>query len=75
MKINKSSIDKIGEEPQDGAFISERLRNPAGDMANSSSSGNDMLYGIFAVIATVAMIVVTVVLYLNWNALEQTGLF
>ena len=75
MKIKKSAIDQVSEEVQGGAFISERLRNPAGEVANSSGSGKDTLYGIFAIIATVAMIIVTVVLYLNWDAFEQTGLF
>lgn len=65
----------MGEEQQEGAYISERLRNPANMQASNSGSGKDTLYGVCAIIATVAMIVVTVVLYLNWDAFEKTGLF
>ncbi len=75
MKLKKSSIDQASEEYQGGAFISERLRNPANEAVVKTGSGKDTLYGVFAIIATVAMIVVTVVLYLDWDAFEKTGLF
>ncbi|MDD2600223.1 MAG: hypothetical protein PHO37_13515 [Kiritimatiellae bacterium] len=75
MKIKKSSIEQVSEEYQEGAYISERLRNPAELAAGRAGSGKDTLYGIFAIIATVAMIVITVMLYLNWDAFEKTGLF
>lgn len=75
MKIKKSSIEQVSEEHQEGAYISERLRNPATFTSGNSDSGKDTLYGVCAILATVAMIVVTVVLYLNWDAFEKTGLF
>jgi len=75
MKLKKSSIEQVGEEYQSGAYISERLRNPENEVASQAGSGKDTLYGVFAIMATVAMLVVTVVLYLNWDAFEKTGLF
>ncbi len=76
MKLKKSSIDQAGEQYQSGgAYISERLRNPEHEVASQAGSGKDKLYGIFAIIATVAMVLVTAVLYLNWDAFEKTGLF
>jgi hypothetical protein len=72
MKLKKSSIDQVevGEEEQEGAFISDRLRNPADEVYTNAGDGKDTLFGIVAIIATVAMIVVTVVLYMNWEAIK-----
>ena len=75
MKLKKSSLDKVSEETQGGAVISDRFRNPADELASGVSDGKDTLYGVFAIIATVAMIAVTAVLYMNWDAFEKTGLF
>ncbi|MFA7174688.1 MAG: hypothetical protein WC340_14990 [Kiritimatiellia bacterium] len=75
MKIKKSSVEQVNEEYQEGAYISERLRNPADATASHSGGGKDTLCGICAILATVAMIIVTVTLYLNWDAFEKTGLF
>jgi len=70
MKLKKSSIDQAGEEEQGGAYISDRLRNPADEAYSHAGDGKDTLFGIIAIIATVAMIVVTVVLYMNWDAIK-----
>lgn len=68
MKLKKSSIDQAKNE-QSGTYISNRLRNP-GDMGPAVSDGKDMPYGIIAILSTIIMIVVTVVLYLNWDAIK-----
>lgn len=73
MQIKKSSVDQVSEE-KSGAYISNRLRNPNEDTAVHSGS-NETIYGIAAIIATVAMIVVAVVLYLNLSAFTRSGLF
>ncbi|MDA3925066.1 MAG: hypothetical protein PF904_10255 [Kiritimatiellae bacterium] len=70
MKLKKSSVDQTVEEDQEGTFISERFRNPADEVNSHTGSGNDTLFGIIAILATVAMIVVTVVLYFNWDAIK-----
>ncbi len=73
MKIKKSSVKQVNEETS-GAYISNRLRNP-GEEAAVSSGGKETIYGIAAIIATVVMIVVAVVLYLNLDAFTNSGLF
>ena len=70
MKLKKSSIEHADEEEQGGAYISSRLRNPADEVNSNTGSGKDTLFGICAIIATVAMIVVTAVLYMNWDAIK-----
>ena len=73
MKLKKSSVEQASEESS-GAYISSRLRNP-GEEDVVASGGNDTLFGIVAIIATVAIIVVAVLLYLNLDAFTNSGLF
>ena len=73
MKIKKSSVEQVNEETS-GAYISSRLRNP-GEETAVSSGGHETIYGIAAIIATVVMVVVAVVLYLNLDAFTNSGLF
>ena len=73
MKLKKSSVEQASEETS-GAYISNRLRNP-GEEAAASSGPNETVFGIAAIIATVAMIIVAVVLYLNLDAFTSSGLF
>ena len=54
-----------------GAFISARLRNPADEIAAQTKGTSDMLGGICAIIATVMMLVITAMLYLNWDAIKS----
>ncbi len=72
MKIKKSSLEQVSEETG-GAYISSRFRNPQDEVA--ASDGKDTPFGIVAIIATLIMIAVAVVLYLNLDFFQQTGLF
>ena len=74
MKLKKSSIEAVTEEAHaagGGAFISARLRNPADELAAQSAGGSDTVYGVCAIIATVAMAVATALLYMNWDAIKS----
>jgi len=73
MKLKKSSVEQVSEETS-GAYISSRLRHP-GEEVKSSSAVNETIYGIAAIIATVAMVVVAIVLYFNLSAFTSSGLF
>jgi hypothetical protein len=74
MKLKKSAVESVGEESKaatGGAFISARLRNPAEELAAQGKSSSDVLGGVFAIIATVALLVVTALLYFNWDAIKS----
>jgi len=75
MKIKQSSINRARGEDQDGAFISERFRNPANEMAATTDGGKYTFFGIVAIVSTILMAVVTALLYFNWDAFDKTGLF
>jgi len=74
MKLKKSS-NVVAEEnvpAAGGAFISARLRNPADEVAAAQGKGgSDMVAGIFAIVATVLMAVITALLYFNWDAIKS----
>ena len=75
MKLKKSSIESVEESKpvaSGGAFISARLRNPAEELAaKSSGSGSDLVSGVFAIVATVLLSVITALLYFNWDAIKS----
>lgn len=74
MKLKRSSLEAVPEEAHaagGGAFISARLRNPADELAAQSSGSGDTLYGVFAIIATVAMAIASALLYMNWEAIKS----
>ena len=52
-----------------GAFISARLRNPEAEIATARSKP-DIIGGVFAIIATVLLLLVTVVVYMNWAEIK-----
>ena len=74
MKLKKSSVEAAGEESKassGGAFISARLRNPAEELVAQSKSASDMIGGISALVATVLLVVITALLYFNWDAIKS----
>ena len=62
MKINKPT--EGGESG--GAFISARLRNPEAEVV-ATKSKQDIIGGVFAILATVVLLLVVVVLYMNFT--------
>ena len=52
-----------------GAFISSRLRNPEAEVA-ASQGRPDIVGGLFAIIATVLLLLTTVLVYMNWDAIK-----
>lgn len=75
MKLKKSSVEAVAEESKPaagGAFISARLRNPAEELAAQKPSGKgDLVAGLSALIAVAVMAIVTLLLYVNWNAIKS----
>jgi len=75
MKLKKSSIEAAEEAKPaaatGGAFISARLRNPADEVAVSSSDAGDKIGGICAIVATVLLAVIVGMLYMNWNLIQS----
>jgi hypothetical protein len=74
MKLKKSAVEAVSEEAKaapGGAFISARLRNPAEELAAQGNSKGDTLGGVFAILATVMLLVVTALLYFNWEAIKS----
>lgn len=74
MKLKKSSIEAVEEEVKatgGGAFISERLRNPAEEIAAQNTGRGDQIGGICAIIATVLLVIITGLLYVNWDAIKS----
>jgi len=53
------------ESKPGGAFISSRLRNPEAELA-AMRSKPDVIGGIFAIFATVLLLVTAAVVYMNW---------
>jgi hypothetical protein len=53
----------------DGAFISQRLRNPGEDVS-AKPAANYTLAGIFSIIAFLAFVVLLILLYQDWSALK-----
>ena len=68
MKLNKP-IQTGADEGKGGAFISARFRNPEAEIA-ASRSKPDVVGAIFAIIATVLLLVTTIVVYMNWDAIR-----
>ena len=56
------------DEGKGGAFISSRLRNPEAEIA-ASRGKPDIVGAVFAIIATVLLLVTAVVAYMNWAEL------
>ena len=74
MKLKKSSIEAVEEEVKatgGGAFISDRLRNPAEGIAAQNAGRGDQIGGICAIIATVLLVIITGLLYVNWDAIKS----
>ncbi|MDD4018278.1 MAG: hypothetical protein PHV28_10080 [Kiritimatiellae bacterium] len=74
MKLKKSSIEAVEEEVKatgGGAFISERLRNPAQELAAQNAGRGDKIGGICAIVATVLLVIITGLLYVNWDAIKS----
>jgi hypothetical protein len=75
MKLKKSSNESAAEESKPtvggGAFISARHRNPSEELAVQPKGTGDMVGGICAVVATVMLMVITALLYLNWEAIKS----
>lgn len=76
MKLKRSSIEQTETESPsgEGAFISARLRNPEEQLRAeaSAASKTDLVGGICAVVATVLLLLVTVLLYMNWEAIKSS---
>jgi len=74
MKLKKSSVDaaEAAGPTVGGAFVSERLRNPADELAvQAGPSVGDKIGGICAIIATVLLAAITFMLYVNWNLIKS----
>jgi hypothetical protein len=76
MKLKRSSKEAapVADETKPasgGAFISARLRNPAEEVAAQAKSSSDTVGGVCAIIATVMMIAVAALLYMNWDAIKS----
>jgi len=70
MKLKKSSVEAVEDEAKQavsggGAFISERLRNPAEELAAQKPGAGDSIGGVCAIIATVLVAVITFMLYME----------
>ena len=59
-----------GDEGKGGAFISSRLRNPEAEIA-ASRGKPDIVGGIFAIIATLLLLAVAIIAYMNWDELSK----
>ncbi len=74
MKLKKSSVEAVSEENKaapGGAFISARLRNPAEELAAQGNAVSDTVGGVCAILATVLLVVITTLLYFNWDAIKS----
>ena len=70
MKLKKPTDPTGADEGKTGgAFISSRLRNPGAEIA-ASRGRPDIVGGIFAIIATVLLLLTTVLVYMNWDAIR-----
>ena len=71
MKLKKPTDQMSSDEGKaGGAFISSRLRNPEAEVA-ASRGRPDIVGGIFAIIATVLLLLTTVLVYMNWDAIKS----
>jgi len=70
MKLKKPT-DQMGadEGKAGGAFISSRFRNPEEELA-AARGKPDIVGGIFAIIATLLLLAVTIVVYMNWDQIR-----
>lgn len=76
MKLKKSALDKVEAEgaKTEGAFLSERFKDPTADIASEKAAAArkpDMIGAICAIVAVVLLCAVTALLYLNWNAIKM----
>ena len=75
MKLKKSSMEAApaaeASPAGSAAFISARLRNPADEVAAQSKGSSDMIGGICAILATVVLVIITALLYVNWDAIKS----
>ncbi len=73
MKKLKVSSEPAGDDSKSagGAFISARLRNPAEEMASRPQGKGDVVCGIFAIVATVVLLLTGLLLYVNWDAIKS----
>ncbi|HNX33211.1 MAG TPA: hypothetical protein PKM57_01200 [Kiritimatiellia bacterium] len=73
MKLKKSSVEaaEAAAPAAGGAFISERLRNPADEIALTNQGSGDTIGGICAIVATAFLAIIAVMLYVNWNLIKS----
>ncbi len=73
MKLKKSSVEEAeaAAPAAGGAFISERLRNPADEIALTNQGSGDKIGGICAIVATAFLAIIAVMLYVNWNLIKS----
>ena len=64
-----SDTPQEGAAPAGGAYISARLRNPDAT-APKASSGNYIVAGICAIVATIAFLVMLFMLWQDYQALS-----
>ena len=73
MKLKKSSVEaaEAAAPAAGGAFISERLRNPADEIALTNQCSGDTIGGNCAIVATAFLAIIAVMLYVNWNLIKS----
>jgi len=71
MKLKKSSLENPApsEAKAGGAFISARHRNPEEQLAVAKRKP-DIIGGVCAILATLALIGTVLFLYLTWDAIR-----
>lgn len=72
MKLKKSSLEQpeMEEVKTGGAFISARHRNPSEEIAQEKPKA-DLIGALCAIAATVLLVAVTALLYMNWDAIKS----
>jgi hypothetical protein len=74
MKLKKETVEMVHGEAKSasgGAFISARLRNPADELGAQGSGAGDTVGGVCAILATIFLVVVTALLYMNWDLIKS----
>ena len=73
MKLKKSSIEAVEETKPatGGAFIAARHRNPVAEVAARQAAGQEMFGSVCAILATVVLLIITALLYVNWDAIKS----
>lgn len=73
MKLKKSSIEAVEEAKPaaGGAFIAARHRNPVAEVAAQQAAGAEIFGGVCAILATVVLVIITALLYVNWDAIKS----